>query len=40
MWWLPHILRHSSSGAGWGSEQPNVAVGAPADCKGVGLDYL
>jgi len=26
--------------AGWGSEQPDLAVGVPVHCKGFGLDSL
>ena len=26
--------------AGWGSEQPDVAVGVPVHCREVGLDVL
>ena len=26
--------------AGWGSEQPDLAVGVPVHCRGVGLDGL
>ena len=26
--------------AGWGSEQPDVAVGVPVHCRGAGLDGL
>ena len=25
---------------GWGSEHPDVAVGVPVHCRGVGLDGL
>ena len=26
--------------AGWGSEQPDVAIGVPVHCRAVGLDDL
>jgi len=26
--------------AGWGSERPDVGVGVPVHCRGVGLDGL
>ena len=38
-WWMPRPWRHSRTG--WrSSEQPALAVGVPAHCRGVGLDDL
>ena len=34
------VLRDTQDQAGWGSEQPNLAVGVPVHCRGVGLDGL
>jgi len=34
------IFGDTQGQAGWGSEQPAVAVGAPAHCRGVGPDGL
>ena len=37
MWWVPHTW-DTQGQVGGGSEQPDVAVGVPVYCRGVGLD--
>ena len=37
--WVPHPGRHSRSGSR-GSEHPDLTVGVPVHCRGVGLDGL
>jgi len=34
------IPGNSQDGAGWGSEQPDLAVGIPVHCRRVGSDDL
>ena len=34
------VLGDTQGQAGWGSEQPGLAVGVPGHCWGVGLDDL
>jgi len=35
-----HVPRNIQSQAGWGSEHPDLAVGIPIRCRGVGLNGL